>query len=499
MNIPRTLFVSSVARTLFLIFNVVVSFFMMPFIVGQLGDHWYGIWVILGSFATYYYILDFGLAFAVTRYVTTSIEKQEYEQANIIINTSLVIYSLIAVLILVVAAIIAFFSAVFVTSPEELRLIRIVIVVMGLNMAIEFPFKAFAGIIQAYLRYDLLTYSHFISFSLRTMAVLYFLSHGHGILTLSIISLCSNQLSNVMFFFVARHLFQQLRIDIRLFRKSEVKELFTYSIWAFLTQIANQMRFRVDSLVIGGILSASAVTHYFIGARLVEYFRTLVYKATNMMTPVFTKYHARNDKAAIREKLLFITRINTILAIFGGGIIIIVGKAFIINWMGPDYTDAYPVLITLILAIMVQIIVNPLDNLLYAINRHRFLAILNSVEGLVNLMLSLILIHRYGILGVAVATAIPLLVARIFFIPVYACRQIELSLWKYLASLGNIIGFSVFYLAITYWLSQARLTVPSYMDIMTITVVAGVIYVLIIPFIFFSRKERNLLLSMVRR
>jgi len=51
----------SVLRILNLGTIVLVSFFMMPFVIGALGDRWYGLWIFAASIVGYYGFLDFGL------------------------------------------------------------------------------------------------------------------------------------------------------------------------------------------------------------------------------------------------------------------------------------------------------------------------------------------------------------------------------------------------------------------------------------------------------
>src|SRR2546426_10406890 len=54
------------------------------------------------------------------------------------------------------------------------------------------------------------------------------------------------------------------------------------------------------------------------------------------------------------------------------------------------------------------------------------------LEGLANLALSIALVQWYGILGVALGTAIPMALVSLFVLPVYVCRLLKLRLWTYL-------------------------------------------------------------------
>jgi len=263
-----------------------------------------------------------------------------------------------------------------------------------------------------------------------------------------------------------------------------------------LIQIGDQMRFRIDSVVIAWMLTAGHVTHYFIGARLAEYFLTLLYRATNILTPVFTKYHAENNYQEIRSKLLFVTKINNILSLFGGGLILIVGMPFISKWMGDSYLDAYPVLVVLIIAVIVEAVHNPSNNVLFAIAKHRYIAIVGIFEAIINFILSLVLIQYYGILGVAIGTAIPLIISRLFILPLYTCRCIGLPLTQYYSNLFVTTLFTIIYLGLFYMLVK-DIIIPQYMTIVVACLSAVPIYLFSILFVSFNRSERILLRSLL--
>jgi O-antigen/teichoic acid export membrane protein len=82
-----------------LLVGAVIGFFMMPFLVHRLGDKLFGLWALVGSFSGTYAVLDLGLAAAVGRYVAMYIGKNDYESVNVYINTALVIYCMMGVIV----------------------------------------------------------------------------------------------------------------------------------------------------------------------------------------------------------------------------------------------------------------------------------------------------------------------------------------------------------------------------------------------------------------
>jgi len=75
--------------------------------------------------------------------------------------------------------------------------------------------------------------------------------------------------------------------------------------------------------------------------------------------------------------------------------------------------------------------------LLYGISRHGLFAVFNSVEGVANLVLSIVLVRHLGMLGVALGTMIPMALTKVFVQPWYLCRIMHFDLGKYYALLAR--------------------------------------------------------------
>ncbi len=82
----------------------------------------------------------------------------------------------------------------------------------------------------------------------------------------------------------------------------------------------------------------------------------------------------------MHSKLLFITRLNLVVALIAGGGLVIFGDAFIVRWMGPDYSDAYWVMVILLTGRLIGFANHPLNSAMYAANKHSIVAKIDVVE-----------------------------------------------------------------------------------------------------------------------
>jgi O-antigen/teichoic acid export membrane protein len=72
------------------------------------------------------------------------------------------------------------------------------------------------------------------------------------------------------------------------------------------------------------------------------------------------------------------------------------------------------------------------NRVLFGMAKHKTLAIVTLMEGGANVFLSIFLVRRFGILGDAAGTAIPLLCTTLFFLPRHLCHVLNLRIGVYL-------------------------------------------------------------------
>jgi hypothetical protein len=63
--------------------------------------------------------------------------------------------------------------------------------------------------------------------------------------------------------------------------------------------------------------------------------------------------------------------------------------------------------------------------------RHGLMARVLLLEGVANVLLSIILLRYMGLIGVAWGTAIPLFITSVLFLPFHVCKQLHLNVGRY--------------------------------------------------------------------
>jgi O-antigen/teichoic acid export membrane protein len=432
MNTAKLLFRGAGLRIMTVVISVASSFFLAPFVIHSLGDRWYGLWVLVGSFIGFYGLLDFGISSATQRYLAHALPRRDPDELNTIVAASLAMFcgiSLIAVVITLGVVVLAPF---FIADPQNLATFRVVSFILGLDFAISLPFYTQHGILAANLRFDYASLIQIGKIILRTALFFFFLSIGYGIVSLAVLSLLVNFCGYAAVTALAHRMAPWLRLRRKHFAYSKMRELIGFGVYTFIGQIAGTIKFRLDNIVIAGTIGLGPVTHFNIATKLNNYFFNALGSLVPSSASVYAGYHARGEIHQIRDKFLILARINTILGMLGAGAVLIFARPFIALWVGPQYLDAFVPLVIIVLGRIPSILQSPAVGVIYAMARQKFTAYVNLGEALVNLALSLLLVHRYGIVGVALGTAIPMVATRVTIQPVYICSIMNLRLWTYI-------------------------------------------------------------------
>jgi O-antigen/teichoic acid export membrane protein len=453
----------SVLRAVLLFANIAAGFYLMPFVIHAIGDRWYGMWVLVATIMGYYGYFDFGLSIAAQRFIASAIGRKNADELNRLITTMLAVFVVIGLLALLITLLIALVTPWFIADESEVRIFRIVLFILGVNTALTFSAAAFNGVLTGYLRYDISSVIHLTRLLLRTGLIIYFIGAGYSIIALATITLVADSGSNIVKVLVARKMFPDWKIGKRFYSKGSLAELFAYGGKTFVTQIADMMRFHLDHVVVAAFISLSAVTLFNIAATLVYYFRRLLEALLSVLIPVYARLLAEEDRKGIAQTYYFTSKLAVAISILVGGAAVIFGEKFLVLWMGEEYGNAYPLLIVLILPTMLFMAQQPGMALIYGLGEVGALAKVSIIEAIGNLVLSVILVQFYGLLGVALGTAIPLTLFSLFLIT-FSNRLIGATWLAYLQRLVPIMSIAVG-LQMLAWLVISHMEISSYMDI----------------------------------
>ena len=417
-----------------LVLIVVAALIVSPIIVHNLGNELYGIWVLIGSITGYFTVLDFGVNTALVRFISKYEAQGRKERSREIYSNAFVFFGAVGILIMVCTAVFAYkFGDLFDIKAVSRGYLYLVFLVVGIDLAVGMLFTVFLGTLKAvqeFLKINIVSISAMI---IKNIVLVVLLLKGYGLLTLAMVQFITTVGRCVPQYFIIKSDYSHLKFKMSDSSKMMFRKIYDYSLYSFIISVALKVLFYTDSIVIGSMVSVSDVTFYAIPMTLILYLEQFVYAAMSVLTPVVSSYDAQGNIEANRRIYIVGSKYSLVLSLPMLFVVFTNGAEFISLWMGEEYGLRGDVVLKILTVGYVfslsQVIAN---GILKGMSRHRVFAYILAAEALVNLVLSVALAPVYGIEGVAIGTAVPLIIANLFVVPAYTCRVLGISYIQYI-------------------------------------------------------------------
>ncbi len=418
------------------LFASLVAFFLSPFVVRHLGNSAYGLWVLVGSLTGYLGLLDLGVRGAVTRYVAKFYAQANHKEASRVVSAALLIFFAAGVLAIAVSLSVAIFVVSLFHIPEAYETTaRLVLFLLGFNVAVSLISGVFGGVLVGLQRFDLSNAIEMVSTAFRTAAIVLVLSRGKGLVALALVHLAFAVATGLAYAWIVFRLYPALEIRVAKFDRQHFALIFSFSAYAFLLQVSQNLSLYSNSVVIGAFLPVSAVTFFAIAGNLMNYARGLIGGISTTMTPLASSLEAGEHADDLQRILLKGTRYATLIILPIALTFMLRGTSFIGLWMGLEYRAlSGRVLLILSVALALAAGNQAATATMLGISKHKVLVPVALGEAVSNLALSIALIHRMGIIGVAWGTTLPSLGVSFLFWPGYIRRTLRIPIRSYILS-----------------------------------------------------------------
>ena len=414
------------------IVTLALGFLLSPFVVHHLGNKGYGVWTLIASLTGYFGMLDLGIRSSVGRFVARYLALNDEDNVNRTVNTAVALLGLGGLVAIIATLLIYAGFGVFKVDVEFESAAQTALLIVGINIGVTLPLGVSGGILISLERFDVTTCVSIVGAFSRAGLLIFFLRNGYGLIAVALITLYVSLAESCASAIWARVLYRPLRLNLRFVQWKNAKELFGFSIYRFVWTIANQLIFYTDSIVIGIFLNAGSITYFAIAGTLINYGRNVVCLATDTFYPAATRLDSRHDLRGLRELQVLTTQVSLFICLPVCLVFLFLGRQFITLWMGRDYSISAIFLAVLTIPQFTGMSQSGSAVLLAGIAKHRILAFIALGEGVTNLLLSMFLVRKLGLIGVAWGTVIPHLISSGIIIPLYTLRQLNMDLAEYL-------------------------------------------------------------------
>ncbi len=387
--------------------NLVAGLLYTPWIIENIGQSGYGLFTLATSLISMF-MVDFGISASVSRFLAQYISKGEKEKAGNFLGIVYKLYIIIDAIILAVFVVVYLnIETIYVNlTASEIEIFKKIFIITAIYNIFAFPFVTLSGVLNAYEKFFQLKTTNIINKVGTVISTIIVLALGGDLFSLVLINAFWNLVSiGMKLIIVIKD--TDTKINLRYWNKAELKELFSFSVWATIISIMSRLVFNVMPSVLAALSGAKNAALFGIASTLEGYVFTFSDAINGMFLPRTVR--ASNSEKREENLLALMIRVGRInltivgLVVLGFGV---AGIEFIRLWLGEGYNSVYICTMLMILPDLVYCPQQIGRTTLVAENKINYQAYIYMIVCVLNFVISLIFCPKYGVLGAGIAIGI---------------------------------------------------------------------------------------------
>ncbi len=430
----RSFFAGALISYLTIAFNVVSGLLYTPWMIRSIGDDQYALYTLALSVINIF-LLDFGIGASVSKFLSAFYAEGRYDDANRFMG---IVYKVFGAISLVIALALTVFyfliDAIYVKlTPNEIIIFKRLFIIVSTYSVLSFPFTTFNSLLMANERFFEVKICNLLSRVLSVAMIVVCLLLNKGVYSLVIVNALVNFLTiGVKLILIKRNTPQ--RSDLRAWDRQTTKQLFSFTVWVAIKDIAHRCIFTIMPTIIAAILGSAEVTLFNLAATLEGYVYTFADAVNGMFMPKITKLtHLEQGQRELSKLMIKVGKyhIFSIGLIFAG--FFCVGETFVGLWLGDGYESVYLNALILIFPSLIDVPQQIAKTTLIVKDRVKEQAIVYTIVALTNVLLAIVFLKLFGIIGASLAVFVAYTVRTVGMNILYK-KYLKIDLRKYFVS-----------------------------------------------------------------
>lgn len=405
--VKRRLFANTAATAAGNVWTIVLSLVAVPLMLGGLGAEAFGIWALLQTFSVstgWLSLADSGIGVSASRSIAAAHSTGDAEAIDETVATSLILFivaGVLAALLLAVLGILVL-PSLFNVRESLVAATKTAAVLAGVQALIDLVARSFQASLEGLQRVDLARLADTVRRTFVTIATCATaVATGDLVAVAAAAALSSITGVGTAWFLLSR----RAKIHIRLASAQRAKELFRYGLTIALLRPLGVIHRTVDRLVVGAILGPTAVAAVEVATNLVSGAEAVLSASSYSVTPAAAWLAASNENDALRAVMLRGTRLSMAVTMPLSVGIAVMSTPFVSFWLGAEAPRDVALLASVgVLSTILAAPVAVSSNMLLGVGSA--VAVLKAaiVGIIVNVVLTICLVHAVGAVGAFYAT-----------------------------------------------------------------------------------------------
>jgi len=427
--------------------QILVMLVLSPFMADVLGKDDYGVWIAIAAATGFLDLLVLGVPMASVRHISEHVARKETGKANEVIATGLGICLVLGLGALLAGSAIFFgFEKALLTNPrwqnvtaETFEQARVAFVIVVVRIAAGFAMRLPIAVFDAHHGFSVRNAVLGGGLLFRLCALLAVLAEHDSLVVLAVVLAIEVVLVFVTLLALIHARYPGVRFGLGCFRRGRVRQIVGFGLFAGVLNVGDMLAYQSDALVIGAFLDPQRIAEFDFGNKFFYPLAQFMAGIGAVVMPTVTRMKAGGELSELRALFLKWSKISLSLVLLVGLYLTVLGPEFLGTWApGPDYqASSGPITQILMPSFVMYLTVRAVALPILLGVGHPGRAALGLLGmGIANLALSVLLVRPFGIVGVALGTAIPSVLYAGWLLKL-ACKELGTGVGEYLRYVGG--------------------------------------------------------------
>jgi len=427
LNVKRVLVRNTAWNYVGFTVNLATNLLLFPYVVHRIGDAAAGIWLLIGSVTGYMGLLELGLVPSLAQSVAADSGRGNRQGLNEAASTTLTVLCALAAVPLVSLLAVPRLVQILQVPPGMQEQAQLVFRVAICGFALRMPLATFQAILLGTQRQDRCNQLWILVVAAKFLGAVCLLLTGFGLVAIVTMEALVHLGAGIP---QSRWAFGEvpgLKLRLRLARLARARALVSFGGTLLVLSVCSLVSEQTNRLVIAGFLPVAMVTYFSAGWKLYQLAYSVPTTLVQAVTPLAAHLHGRGDHEGLRTLFLRMTKYTTGLA---WPLVLSLGfcAALLLRvWMGRPFAAHFRVVQVLVIAFAVTAYNHAGYSILVGTKRiGPVLWRYQIPRAILTFVLSVWLVGRMGIVGVALGSTLPAIMLEVVFLS-FLLRELGVS------------------------------------------------------------------------
>ncbi len=391
----------------------ILSGFIIPkIILSYFGSNVNGLVSSLNQFLNYINLLEGGLTGVISANLYKPLIKKDYKKINSILNTTKRFYQKIAIIFIIYSVLLAVLYPVFFKSSFSYIYIFLLTIILAMNLFVQYMFSlTFKTLLNADKKVYIVAISQTIIIILNVLLAIISVRIYPSIHLLKLITGLLYFIQPIVYtYYVNKH----YKYD----KNEKIDKNILKNRWnGFAINIAYFIHTSTDVTILTVFTNFATVSIYGVYGLVVNGIKQLISSICGGIDPTIGHAYAKGDNKDTLQKLNIYEFITICLVYFFFTVAGLLITPFVMIYTS-KITDAnyyQPIFgILILISEALYLLKKPQLTLAYSANKFKEITVPCFIEAFLNIIISVILVTKFGLIGVAIGTIVAMLFRLIF-------------------------------------------------------------------------------------